>query len=283
MNYKFVEVQTEQNIILNGFLAMKNNKKCVIYIPGYSGNFLESKFARTIGNNLTNNNYDFLFAHNQGSFQIIEYPFIKEDGKRSSVTKGAIYEEFNNSISDLNAWFEFLTSQNYSEIVVIAHSLGCNKIINYINEKPTNKIKKIILLAPQDNSNFSTLEIHKGMLEEAKKNIKDGFDNKILSRKLLGFSMISSRTYIDMMKNKSINNIPYKNKNGDFSKLSNISQTIYIIIGTKDIGENGVEYLERIKKNTKNSKYEIIEGANHNFKNKEQELSDLIKIWLTEN
>lgn len=72
MNFEFVETLTKQNIKLFGCLENNNNnnnKKCILYIPGLAGNFFESVFPREISEESINNGYDFLYSHNQGSFQ----------------------------------------------------------------------------------------------------------------------------------------------------------------------------------------------------------------------
>ena len=46
MDLKYIEVITEQNIKLSGFLSTKNNKKCILFIPGMSGNFINTYFTR---------------------------------------------------------------------------------------------------------------------------------------------------------------------------------------------------------------------------------------------
>jgi hypothetical protein len=55
---------------------------------------------------------------------------------------------------------------------------------------------------------------------------------------------------------------------------------MYIIIGSKDVGKNGDDYMKKIIKNCYNAKYDIIFDANHNFKNKESQLAKLIIDYL---
>lgn len=282
MNFKYVETISEQNIKLFGCLVENFSDKCILYIPGLTGNFFESKFAREIGSACKENNYDFLFAHNQGSFQIIDFPYI-DDGKLKSKTRGATYEKFEDCIYDIDAWIIYLKKIGYKDIVILCHSLGCNKIVYYLNKKDYKEISNIILLAPQDNINFSKLEIHSGLLEEAENNIRERNSDKILSKKFLGFCLMSSETYYQEITNKKINNIPYKTPKGNFSLMKSLKKPIYILIGSKDIGENGKEYMEKIIINCPNVKYDILEGANHNFENKEEELKRCIFNYLNNN
>lgn len=277
MHYEYVEVKTEQNIFLNGFYAKSDNKACVLFIPGLAGNFMESKFARILGQACMSHKVDFLFTHNQGSFQIMSFPYLKEDGKLSNIMKGATYEHFEDCVHDLDAWFDFV--RDYEDVYLIAHSLGCNKVVHYLqNHKPSN-LKKVILLAPQDNIKFTHLSIHDGMLEEAKANIQAGNPDKLLTKKLLGGCVISSQTYFDFITNPKINNIPYKTPDGDMSALQKVVWPTLVLIGSKE-DEKAAEYMKKVAKMLPYGESAVIPDANHVFKNQEKVLSEEIINFL---
>ena len=48
MDIKYIEVITKQNIKLSGCLTANNNSKCIMYIPGLSGNFFNSSCMSNI-------------------------------------------------------------------------------------------------------------------------------------------------------------------------------------------------------------------------------------------
>ena len=242
MQYEYIEVKTDQNIFLNGFYARAGNKACVLFVPGFAGNFLENPFVLVLAEECFHNQMDFVCAHNQGSFQIMSFPYLKEDGKLSSVLKGAAYEHLEDCVYDLKAWFDFV--KDYETVYLMAHSLGCNKVVHFLqNTKPAN-LKKVVLLAPQDNAGFFDLPIHAGMVDEAKENIKAGRSNKLLTKKLLDFCVISSETCLDFAKNIKFNNIPYKTPNGDMSALKEITWPTLTLIGSKE-DKKAAEYMQK--------------------------------------
>ena len=277
MHYEYVEVKTEQNIFLNGFHAKEGHKSCVLFIPGLAGSFMESKFARELARACIENKIDFLFAHNQGSFQTISFPYLNEDGKLSNIMKGAAYEHFEDCVYDLDAWFSFL--KEYENFYMIAHSLGCNKIVHYLQNHQPAHLKKVVLLAPQDNENFPKLPMHEGMLDEASENIKAGQPDKLLTKKLLGGCVISSQTYYDFITDSKINNIPYKTSNGDMSALEKIVYPTLVIIGSKE-DEKADEYMQKIANTLPAGQSAVIPSANHVFKNQEKALSDTVISFL---
>jgi len=278
MKFEYIEVKTEQNIFLNGFHTTGGNKSCAIFIPGVSGNFMENKFARVIGDVCIENNIDFLFAHNQGSFQIANPPCIKGNGNLSSIMRGAAYEFFNDCIYDLDAWMKFVS--NYENLYIVAHSLGCNKTLHYLQKTTPTNLKKIVLLAPEDLETFRDIPEHKGLFEEATSNIEAGQPNKLLSKKFLGYCVMSSHTFYDFITNPKINNIPYKTPNGDMSALEKITCPLFAVIGAEEDAK-ATEYMHKIANTVSDGKSMVIPDANHIFKNQEQTLANKVIEFLT--
>lgn len=89
---------------------------------------------------------------------------------------------------------------------------------------------------------------------------------------------MTAKTYYNIAHNLKLDNLPYLT-NGDFTMLKNLKLTLRIIIGANDEGIvlysdiSAKYYMEILKQNYENLKYEIIENCRHNFKNNEQELA----------
>lgn len=79
----------------------------------FSRKFFESKFTRYITQLSIENGYDFLFSHNQGSFQVIELPYLNDEGNFKSIIKGAAYEKFEDSLCDIDSWVQYLDNLGY--------------------------------------------------------------------------------------------------------------------------------------------------------------------------
>ena len=263
----YIETVNNDNVILSGYYSGKRHNKCILYIPGLGSSYESSNIAKNIFK--YSNNYDFLCGLNQGSGIITEL-FINDNFK-SIKNGGAAYEDYNNWFSDIDAWISYL--DDYDNIIVVAHSLGCNKIIDYLNKKVNSKILRLILLSPQDISYLVRLNKHSGMLDEALKN-KDNKQNKLLSSLFLGFCYLSINTFLDFYYNDIINNIPYLSTN-NFDLIKNINCDIDIIIGSNDKLENIIDNLEKMCVECNINLY-VIKDADHNYRNKEKELIDLI-------
>lgn len=279
IKFELLEIENSEHILLSGCLLRNNSKKLILFIPGMGDSFFENTFTKEIMTRCENLGYDFLFAHNQGSFHAIHLREMRKDHTSRTITKGAMYERFSSCLSDLNAWFNY-AEKNYEEIIVLTHSLGCNKTVYYLSKNKVDKISKIIFLAPQDSSVMHQLSIHEGMLEEARKNVKKGCPDQLLSKKFLGCFTMSSGTLLDFYENKHINNIPYIEENADYTMLKSISFPMLFIIGDKDAGEYSEIFMKRIVANVSMGEYAVIKNANHNFRGKEIELSNILFDYI---
>lgn len=255
-------------MLLHGFYSGKNNNECIIYIHGLGADFESSALPKSILKKCPNDSIDFLYANTQGSSLMREIALT--DGK--IINGGAAYENYNNWYQDLDAWFKFL--KKYKKIIVVAHSLGCNKIIDYMHKTQNNKVSKIFLLAPQDINYLVSIKKHDGMLEEALEN-KKNCTNNLISKIFLGYCFLSTNTFLDFYGNKKINNIPYMSTK-DYSIINSVKTPIQIYIGSHDKKIELNEYLKDLTRECKNIKYKIIKDANHNFKSKENALANLI-------
>lgn len=265
---EYVEVKTSEKVLLHGFYSGKNNDECIIYIHGLGADFESSAIPKSISKKCAENSIDFLYANTQGSSLMREIALT--DGR--IINGGAAYENYNDWYPDLDAWFKFL--KKYKKIIVVSHSLGCNKVIDYMNKNHNKKVSKIFLLAPQDVNYLVNIKKHEGMLEEALENKKNS-NNNLLSKIFLGFCFLSTNTFLDFYENENINNIPYISTK-DYSIIKNIKTPMMIYIGSNDKNIDLDGYLKDFTKECKNIKYKIIKDANHNFKLKENTLASLI-------
>ena len=268
LNLFYVNVLNSQNVLLSGVYSGKKNDRCLIFIPGLGANYSNSIIPKKIFNYCIDNNFDFLCGLNQGNGLMME--FLVYNDVKSVKKGGAAYDIYDNWYPDIKAWLDYI--KDYKEIIVVAHSLGCNKIVDYLNREKNNKISRIILLSPQDSNYLVNIDKHKGMIEEAKKNNK----NILLSNLFLGFCYLSSNTFLDFYNNEKINNIPYLSTK-NYNYIKNISCPINIIIGSSD--KKDIDFktsLEELCELCNNVSLNIIDGANHNYNKYEDELIELI-------
>jgi predicted alpha/beta-fold hydrolase len=148
-----LNIWTQDNLRLQGIhyeLGKKNT--CVLLIHGMSGNFIENYFGVVLGEYLQQNGYGFIYAHNRGYNHINDVAVNEVDSKNAFKTKrvGAVYERFGECVFDIDAWVKKVFDLGYKEVILVGHSLGCNKVIHYLYKNISDKLTGLILLSPPD-------------------------------------------------------------------------------------------------------------------------------------
>lgn len=274
-NMKRIKVKTDDNIILKGFLFndTNNSNECCLFIPGFEGNFVSNDFVDELIETFKLENIDFLYAHTRGSFQISNS--VKTSPEDRNKIIGTAFEKIEDAVYDLKRWFEYLETLNYKIINVITHSFGGVKLIYFLNNcnyKP--KLNKIVLLSPMDLVNRTKKrKKYFAIREEAMNNIQQGFPERLIK---CGFYYQSSKTFIDMMDDKTVNCWPILNtENSNLEYLNNIKQNIVIIYGQEE-----TDFISSIPNFQKvipsNYKFISLPNANHSYEGVEKELSAVL-------
>lgn len=274
-----IKVRTNDKITLKGFLfqGKKENKVLNIFIPGFEGNIVSNDFIDSIIKDSLENNMDFLYIHTRGSFQISNS--VKIDNTERNKIIGTAFETIEESIYDLDSWFNYAQTLNYSKINLISHSFGSIKIIYYFNKSKHNyTFNNIIFLSPMDYIGRTKRRKKYNIIrEEALKNIEKGIPEKLIK---CGFYYQSSEAFIKMMDNPDVNCWPILERNNiNITYLKAIRNSVTIIYGEEE--SEFVENIDNLKKYIPiNYKFKILENANHSYEHMENQISRLIMETL---
>lgn len=290
---EFIYAFTEDGLRLQGnhWESTGNKDICVICVHGMSGNIIENYFAVVLGETLSKDKIGFIYGHNRGYNHINDIK-TKEKTDEGYKTKriGVTYERFEECIFDIDLWISEAKRLGYKKIILMGHSLGCNKVIYYFsNKKPSNVISVILasspdmvglLKSPKYQPNYEKL------LNEAKENVKKGQPRKILSSLLWDWYHLSSQTFLDLGEEGCLaDNLPLLRNPEHFKELESINVPILAFLGEKDdIAIRSLkEDLDLIKSKAINCpKFtsKILDKANHNYDDEENELSKMILDWI---
>lgn len=284
---------TEDDLRLQGFHWESAKKEtCVVCIHGMSGSIIENNFAEVLGEELSKNDYGFLFGHNRGYGHIndIGTSESQKDGGNKRRRIGATYEKFEESIFDIDLWLNKARELGYNKIILMGHSLGCNKVIHYLSTQNYSDISGAIMASPPDMVGLAKLEKYQPnyseMLAEAKKNVGNNKPRKILNSILWDWYHISSQTFLDLFEDGCpADNLPLLRNPEVFDEFSKIQIPILAFTGENDdiAIKTFEEDLGQIKSkaiNCKSFETTILKGANHMYDNKEVELARLLLSWL---
>ena len=265
-------------------LHFESNKKdiCVICIHGMCGTIIDNYFATVWGKLLAKNDIGFIYEHNRG--HSIENDIVMKDG--SFKRCGCMYEIFEDCIYDIDLAIQTAKEKGYKRIILLGHSLGCNKVIYYYYKKHPNILGMILASAPDMIESHLLIEPeYEELLKEAKENIDKNQPTKLLHKMIEDYMYMSSQTYYNWFHNNSnLNNLPIISNPKNWEQLETIDVPILTFSGSKD--EDYYLHLDLLKEkatNCKNFEYQIIENTGHTYQEKELETGTLILNWINKN
>lgn len=144
---RLVSFRNVDNFEIIGMLFQNNrflSQKIVIHIHGNFGNFYQNKFLWYMSNLYCDNGIDLL------SINLSSHDGLAEGyyGMQLRYVGGAV-ADYKDSQKDIQAAIDFAKNLGYEEIILQGHSLGCDKILDYVITSQCDM--KIILLSPVDS------------------------------------------------------------------------------------------------------------------------------------
>ncbi len=143
-----LEIATKRGTVLNGVLfdSEKKSDTVLIAITVIHGNFYSNPFYFNIGDTLSKNGIDFIYAQTYDAFGEIETINVKTNKKELICSWN---ERFFYTEEDIGAYIDF-AAKNYKKIILAGHSLGANKIIYYLSRNFDERIDKFIFFKSRE-------------------------------------------------------------------------------------------------------------------------------------
>ncbi len=287
MKVDFVRFRTPDNIELRGWLSNESGETVIIHIHGMSGNGYENHFLDNLREVSTKNSLSFFAIDTRGSGIISS--FWKSDGEDSwgNGTKlgGSCYEIFGESEQDIQGAINYLKSIGKTKFILMGHSLGGSKVVNFLSSKNRPEVIAAILLAPTDMVGWANIDSkNQTYLKKAKELLTQGKGEDLVgSQCWQDETPISAQTYPTICEEGSAVDIYGR---GRKSPLENIEIPMLIPYGDADIGITEIDgkiekWQERVDKiKNKNTQISIIKGAAHSFAGHEDELAKIVEKFL---
>jgi len=265
---------------------------CVLFIHGMSGNFIENYFGQILGETLVTAGIGFIYSHNRGYNHVndIATKEKQENGGFKTVRVGATYERFEDSVFDIEAWVEETKKYGYQKIILMGHSLGCNKVIHHLFKKGSKEITGLILASPPDmvanGEEAGKSKIYDSLLVEAKKNVVENNPRKLLSQQLWDWYTLSSQTFLDLFEEFGpADNLPLMRNPEQFPELASVDIPIFVLIGEFDdivvrTLEGDLSLIEKKATSTPSFTKKILPKANHCYEGQEKTLANEVLDWI---
>ncbi len=289
-NYKimkttFCRVNTKDELRLDGLLFAPEGeaRAAVLHIAGRAGNFYANGFLDAMVENYTNAGLALLSVNTRGHDHIADFRVGKTE---KIVRMGQAFDIFEECVSDIATWVEFLKNKGFKKIILQGHSQGAAKLVYFLSKESWPEIAAMVLMSPADAPGLLRKyqpEAFAQNLVLAKEMIRSGRGEDLLPDKIRGWYYISAKTFVNEMSGKEADIFPIFD-DGDFGKLENIKVPALAFYGEN---ENTLIYsaqkdLEIIAPHLKNprSKTFVINGADHTYLGKEEIAARMIVDWM---
>lgn len=291
MEGEIIHFQTSDYIKLSGILykAKTNNKKILISTHGMATDCLKYRDEK-IAEEIEKIQTDMLEYNNRGK-EIISY--IKTE-KREKKLGGTAFEDVEESYYDIVGAIEFAKKQGYKEIYLMGHSLGAtktvytyNKLIDENKKEILENIKGIILLSLVDIPTATRIYLNERfpeMLTYAKNMEREKMENILMPEKTF-IHPISVKTFLKYARDyQKIDFARYSEKEYNFETLNKIEVPLMMRWGNINelILQKPEDLCKMLNEKITNTKKDIgyIDGTDHSYTNKEQELAESIRKFL---
>ena len=283
-----IEFLATDGIILDGLLykSKERTNKVILAVHGMSSNCMKKR-DQVISKKANENNIDYFCFNNRGS-ELVKYTRRNIEGKKEKFIMGTSFEDVTEGYEDIVGAMIKLKELGYREIYLQGHSLGCTKIVYSYNELKEeqddliNMVKGVILLSLVDipqTLKFYLRENFNKYLEYAEEQEKQNKKNELMPKESF-IHPVSVKTFLRYARdNKEIDFAGY-GRDTKLEKLNNIDVPLFMRWGNDNEmllqrAEELVDIVNNILKN-ENKDIDYIDGANHGYENREEELAEQI-------
>ncbi len=274
---EIIRINTPRGLELKG--AMWGNNlmdTVVIMMSGICSNVFQNDLLTETGELLSSNNVAFIAGHAMDAFSCIAYSDFST-GKQKYT--GTVFDDFSLAYEDVESYVKYAKNLEFKKIILAGHSLGSNKIINYLGNTADNFVEYFIVSAPVDLTYwFTVMPGVKQCIETAQDFAAQGRGKEILPFLFGGFSPMCAESVLNFYNAFNLKNCPVISNEGETDSLYNIKIPGAFIIGEKDslTDNNPKGFIEKINsycRNPKNNKLILVQGASHIFYGKHKEFA----------
>lgn len=277
---EIIRVKTERGLELKGAMWGDTSMDSVVIImSGICSNVFQNDLLTSTGELLSSNNIACIAGHAMDAFSCIAYSDFST-GKQKFT--GVVYDDFSLAYEDVESYVKYAKELGFKNIILAGHSLGSNKIINYLGNTHDNFVDYFVVSAPVDLAYwFNVMPRVKECIETAQKFADEGRGKEILPYLFGGFSPMCAETALSFYNAHNLKNCPVISGDGETDSLYNIKINGSFVIGENDSLTDGnpKDFIEKINsccKNPEQNQVIVVPDASHIFYGKHEEYAKVM-------
>lgn len=280
------EIVTKDKLQLAGMYAEPKvkNKKAILWMHGLSSAFYhEMTLFELLAAETEKQGWG--FAHFNSRGHDVLAGIRKMDGTPpygySYYPSGAGAEVFEESVIDIDAGIDFLVAQGFTEIILVGHSTGANKVCYYAATQKNSHLAGVILSGPMSDRLSAPNSVKN--LESMKQLVNEGKGDELL----LGYHFfpITPKRFISLFEPKSNEDVfDYGDSEPKLEIFSKIQMPLFVLLsGSDEAADRPVEEIQKaFDTHAKSKKYksQIIPDALHRYTGHEPQAVSAIIDWV---
>ncbi|HEX4774109.1 MAG TPA: alpha/beta hydrolase [Candidatus Saccharimonadales bacterium] len=305
MNLELVSLLATDKIKLPGLLYSpdKPSRRAAIWLHGMGDNgvFYSTTRTNALGKALTEKGIALLAfnnrgAHNSKKLRIADEALPEEDRYFQG---GTHYEQIVDCVYDIEGAVKFLEGRGYSQLYLIGHSTGANKICVYHIRTVKNPFQKYVLAGPGDDVGLFFQELGEKRFWQALKYAAQFTESQPLHLmpRYTGMYPFSAQAAWDILNPAGpYNTFPFYEATNErlgqkplFEEYQQIDRPTLVIFGAEDeyttAAGGADEALKLIMQQTSNARmkqtdFMLVPEADHSFHGQEEAFAKRVADWL---
>lgn len=284
MKVELIDFEATDGVRLNGWITKNESSKIIIATHGMGSNCFKER-ERAIAEEATRNDIDCLVYNTRGA-ELARTVKKQVDGEITRMLAGTTYEDAYEGYHDIKGAIKKAVELGYQEIYLQGHSLGSTKTVytynrlKQENDELIKYIKGIILLSLVDIPRAVKVylnERYQEFYDLAERKEQEGKLYDIMPKESF-IQPLCVKSYLIYTKYcKDIDFARYHDENDNLDVLNNIDVPLFMRWGTVNemIEQTSRELVNIVynKLKNKDANIDYIDGADHSYTGKEEELA----------
>jgi pimeloyl-ACP methyl ester carboxylesterase len=283
---ELVRVWTEDGLQLQGLYCeprRSSSLPAVLHIHGASSNFYRSEFLDTLAGKLVERGYAFATGNTRGH-DIVNTVYTRDPTASRRI--GVAFEVFEECLLDIAAWLNLLQERGHDEMILLGHSAGAHKVAFYQSETSDERVQGLVFLSPADQGLW--VEAISDRLEGISRSVSDMVDrgqgDYLVQDSLAPYPMSARAIHSRLISPKS-DIFKFGRPDEAWEVVGRLDCPILATMGTvaEFAGPTPDEALATLKAKAASSPRcdtLVLEGAPHNYRGHEAEITEAIGDWL---